>query len=195
MTPDRHDNEAGFTLVELLIGIGMALVITMAAVTMFTSILHHQSDSTQAADVIGTARNAAEKLVADIREGEKASVPKAWELNLVTPCSTITNGASGECEIKYRCAKELRKTTSSCTREVGGVTKTVITGLSSKEIFCVYPTSKVGKECSTQGSAAPRYVGVNLEFPNSAHAEGPSSTTVLEAGAALHNSPEALSGL
>ena len=195
MTSRRNDNEAGFTLVELLVGIAMALVITMAAVAMFNSIIGHQSDSTQAADIIGTARNAAEKLTADIREGEKATVPNAHELNLVTPCSVITAGATGPCEINYRCAQEVGETTFSCTRQYGPVTKTVIRGLSTKEIFCVYPTSEVGKECGAQGTATPHYVGINLEFPNHKKATGSSSTTVLEDGAALHNSREVLTGL
>jgi prepilin-type N-terminal cleavage/methylation domain-containing protein len=194
MTSQRNDNEAGFTLVELLVGMAMALVVTAAAVGMFSSIVDHQSDSTQAADVIGIARNAAEKLTTDIREGEKATVPDAYELNLVTPCSVITAGATGPCQIKYSCSQEVGKTTSSCTRQYGGTTKTVIRGLSTKEIFCVYPTSEVGKECGAQGTTAPRYVGINLEFPNHEKAEGSSSTTVLEDGAALHNSFEALTG-
>ena len=195
MDNERINAEGGFTLVELLIGIAMALVITMAAVTMFSSILGHQKDSTQAADVIGTARNAAEKLTIDIREGQSATVPNAHELNLVIPCSVITAGATGSCEIKYRCAQEVGKTTASCTRQSGATTKTVVRGLSTKEIFCVYPTSEVGKECGAQGTTTPRYVGINLEFPNHEKAAGSSSTTVLEDGAALHNSPEVLAGL
>jgi prepilin-type N-terminal cleavage/methylation domain-containing protein len=191
----RHSDERGFTLVELLVGMAMALVVTAAAVTMFSSIIDHQSDSTQAADVIGTARNAAEKLTTDIREGQSATVPSPHELNLVTPCSVITAGATGSCEIKYRCAQAVGRLTASCTRESGGASRTVITGLSTKEIFCVYPTSEVGKECGAQGTTAPRYVGINLEFPNREKASGSSSTTMLEDGAALHNSPEVLAGL
>jgi prepilin-type N-terminal cleavage/methylation domain-containing protein len=194
MTPHRNQNDAGFTLVELLVGMAMALVITAAAVTMFSSILGRQTASTQAADIIGTARNAAENLVTDIREGENATVPNAHELELVTPCSVITAGATGPCEINYRCATEIGKATSSCTRQFGGTTETVIRGLSTDEIFCVYPTSEVGTECGAQGPTTPRYVGINLEFPNHGKAAGISSTTVLEDGAALHNSPEVLAG-
>jgi prepilin-type N-terminal cleavage/methylation domain-containing protein len=195
MIASRHSDESGFTMIELLVGIAMALVITMAAVTMFNSIINHQSDSTQAADIIGTARNAAEKLTTDVREGEKATVVQPYELQLVTPCSTITAGATGSCEIIYSCARELGKTTYSCSRSVSGTTKTVITGLASREVFCVYPTSESGKECGAQGVVTPRYVGIDLEFPNHSKAAGASSTTVLEDGAALHNSSEALLGL
>jgi len=195
MTADRHDPEAGFTLVELLVGIAMALVVTMAAVSMFTAMTRKQPEVTQAADIVGTARNAVEKLTIDIRQGQSASVPNAHELNLVIPCSVITAGDTGNCEISYRCTQEVGRTTSSCTRQFGTKIKTVITGLSTKEIFCVFPTSEVGKECGAQGTTAPRYVGVNLEFPNHKRAVGISSTTVLEDGAALHNSPEVLNGV
>src|SRR6185503_3092822 len=113
-----------------------------------------------------------EKLTTDIREGEKATVPNAHELELEIPCSVITAGTTGPCQVNYRCAQEVGKTTSSCTRQYGGNTKTVIRGLSTKEIFCVYPTSEVGKECGAQGTTAPRYVGINLEFPNHEKAAG-----------------------
>jgi type II secretory pathway pseudopilin PulG len=195
MVTHRHNSEAGFTLVELLVGIAMALVITMAAVSMFTAMTRKQPEVTEAADIIGTARNAVEKLTIDIREGQSATVPSAHELNLVTPCSVITAGTTGSCEIKYRCAEEVGRTTSSCTRQSGASTKTVITGLSTREIFCVFPTSEVGKECGAQGGTTPRYVGVNLEFPDHKNAAGISSTTLLEDGAALHNSPEVLKGI
>lgn len=192
MTTDRQNDESGFTLIELLVGIAMALVITMAAVAMFSSILDHQSDSTQAADVIGTARNAAEKLTSEIREGESATLVNAHELNVVTPCPASTAG----CTVNFNCAfQQAGETTYSCVRSAGGTNKTVITGLASREVFCVYPTSEVGKECGAQATVRPRYVGFSLEFPSHEKAVGSSSTVVLEDGAALHNSPEALSGL
>jgi type II secretory pathway pseudopilin PulG len=192
MNFNRHDKEAGFTLVELIVGIGMALILTMAAASMFGSELHRQSESTQAADVIGTARNAMEKITAELREGAKATVPNPSELELVTACSNI--GETGEeCQVKYSCAQELGAATFSCKRTVGAATKTVVTGLVSQEVFCVYPTSTVGKECGAQGNVAPRYVGAVLEFPN--HSGDTAGTTVLEAGAALHNSTEVLLGL
>ncbi len=193
MTSNVNKNQAGFTLIELLIGMAMALVITMAAVSMFSSELQKQPEVTQAADVIGTARNAAERITADLREGEKATLAKPYELNLVTPCSAITAGASGSCPVNYNCAfRESGQTTYSCVRSAGGTTKTVITGLASREVFCVYPTATVGKECGPQGAVAPRYVGVTLELPNHA---GAAANTVLEDGAALHNNLDALAGL
>jgi prepilin-type N-terminal cleavage/methylation domain-containing protein len=187
MTTDRHDSEAGFTLIELLVGMAMMLIITLAAVSMFTSVLHRQPESTEAADVIGTARNAAEKITADLREGEGATVSNPSELHLMTPCSE----GSGSCEIAYQCGEEVGATTFRCTRASGGTTRTIVTGLSSDQVFCVYPTATAGIECGPQGATGPRYVGIKLEFPSH---KGALSTTVLEDGAALHNLPEALVG-
>ncbi len=186
MNIHRHDNEEGFTLVELLVGMTMALIITAAAVTMFSSVLDRQTDTTASADVIGTARNAVETMTADLREGVSATVSGPSSLQLVKPCG------EENCTISYRCEVELGKSTSRCTRTLGGATKTIVSGLASDEVFCVYPTSAVGKECGPEStSATARYVGITLEFPNHKDATG---TTVLEDGAALHNAPEALSG-
>jgi prepilin-type N-terminal cleavage/methylation domain-containing protein len=193
MNIDRRDNEAGFTLIELIVGIAMALIITMGAASMFGTELHRQSASTQAADVIGTARNAVEKITVDLREGVNATLPNPSELDVTTKCSNIGSSQPGNCVIQYRCAQELGAASYSCSRTVEGRTKTVVSGLSSQEIFCVYPTASVGKECGAQGNDPARYVGFTLEFPS--HSGNGAGTTVLEDGAALHNSPQALLGL
>jgi prepilin-type N-terminal cleavage/methylation domain-containing protein len=185
MNTHRHDNEDGFTLVELLVGMAMALIITAAAVTMFTSVMHRQPEATAAANVIGTARNAVETMTGDLREGVSATVSEPSSLQLVKPCG------EENCTISYRCEVELGKSTSRCTRTLEGATKTIASGLASDEVFCVYPTASVGKECGIEGTETPRYVGITLEFPNHKEATG---TTILEDGAALHNAPEALSG-
>jgi prepilin-type N-terminal cleavage/methylation domain-containing protein len=189
MTPDRHDNDAGFTLVELLIGMTMSLVIVMAAVAMFTSTLHTQPKETATADVLGTARNAVEKMTTDLREGEKATLATPSSLVLTTPC-TESNEVS--CEIRYQCAQEVGLSTFDCTRTAEGTTTTTVKGLANGEVFCVFPTSSAGKECGLESTnpelasveREPRYVGITLEFPNHKEAAG---TTVLEDGAALHN--------
>ena len=170
MTDDRHSQEAGFTLVELLVGIAMALVITMAAVSMFTSMTHKQPEVTRGANLIGTARNAVEKMSIDIRGGERATLLSPSQLDLTTTCQATRTSPSESCEVKYRCQQEAGQSTSSCTRQVGTKTRTVVRGLASSNVFCVYPTAEPTKECGVQGTAAVRYVGVDLEFPGAAGA-------------------------
>lgn len=190
MNFEPRPNESGFTLVELLVGIVMMLILTFAAVTMFTSILHRSPQTTKTADVIGNARNGVEKLTAELREGQKATLVSAYELKLVSPCTSSTTG----CEAVFKCPLETGKTTYSCTRTAAGVTTTLVTGLTSRNVFCVYPTSETTKECGKQSSSttlAPRYVGITIEVPNHS---GESGQTILEDGAALHNNTEALVG-
>jgi prepilin-type N-terminal cleavage/methylation domain-containing protein len=194
MATNRNDNQAGFTLVELLVGMAMSLIVVLAAVAMFTSTLHTEPKETATADVIGTARNAVEKLTTDLREGEKAALFSSSSLVLTTPCSDSGSSAEGSCEIFYQCQPEIVRPTFECVRQGDGPPETIVTGLASDEVFCVFPTPTPGKECGSQEPGSenepgyverePRYVGITLEFPNHKEAEG---TTILEDGAALHN--------
>lgn len=169
----------------------MMLILTFAAVSMFTSILHRAPEATKTADVIGNARNAVEKITTELRGGAKATLVNAYELKLVSPCTSSANG----CETVYKCAVESGKTTYACTKTVATKTTTVLNGLSSRNVFCVYPTSETTKECgkeSTSATLAPRYVGVTIELPSSSSSQ--TGQTILEDGVALHNNPAALIG-
>jgi prepilin-type N-terminal cleavage/methylation domain-containing protein len=183
----RETREDGFTLIEMLIAMAMALVVTAAAVTFLISVMHRQPQTTSSADVIGNARSAVEKITADLREGAEATTSQPSELQMTAKCSQVGSGAAGTCEVKFSCIQEASLATYACTRSVNGAeTTTIISGLASGKVFCVYPTSEVGSECGLQGSSAPLYVGVKLELPNYEDSEG---NTVLEDGAALHNAP------
>jgi Tfp pilus assembly protein PilW len=187
MATKRNDSEAGFTLVELLVGMTMSLILVIAAVAMFTSTLHREPKATAMADVLGTARNAVEKMTTDLRKGEKATLATPSSLVLNVPCTGSAANAEGSCEISYQCAQEPRLTTFSCTRTSEGTTTTIVKGLASDEVFCVFPTATAGKECGLESMVAekkPRYVGVTLQFPNY---KGTNGTTILEDGAGLHN--------
>jgi prepilin-type N-terminal cleavage/methylation domain-containing protein len=184
----KTDNQDGFTLVELLIASTMALIITAAAVTFLVSVMHQQPRITSSATAIGNARNAVEKITSDLRVGEKATLLGPSEVKVNARCSQVAAAGNGDCEVTFRCAVEPGATTSSCARSVGsGPAETVITGLTSSEIFCVYPTAEKPKECGSEEEAEPPlYVGVKIELPNYEESNG---KNVLEGGAALHNAP------
>lgn len=188
-----HGCEDGFTLVELLIGMTMALLVTAAAVMFLISIMHRQPKTTSSADVIGNARNAVEKITNDVRVGESATTLRPSELQVTARCSQVGSNATGNCEVAYSCFQDLGKTTYECQRSVsGGLATTVVTGLASGEIFCVYPTLDASSECGPQEvGEPPKYVGVKVELPNYEESQG---NTVLEDGAALHNAPGLLTG-
>jgi prepilin-type N-terminal cleavage/methylation domain-containing protein len=184
MTPTT-DNQDGFTLIELLIASTMALIITAAAVTFLVSVLHQQPRITSSATAIGNARNAVEKITSDLRVGEKATLLGPSEVKVKARCSQVAAAGSGDCEVTFHCALEPGTTTNSCVRSVGnGPAETVITGLESNQVFCVFPTAEKPKECGSEGTEAPLYVGVKVELPNYEESQG---KNVLEGGAALHN--------
>jgi prepilin-type N-terminal cleavage/methylation domain-containing protein len=191
MIRETRSDESGFTLVELLVGIAMMLIITFAAVSMFTSVLNRTKDTTKTADVVGDARLAVEKLTSEIREGQKATLVSSYELKLVSPCTSSSAG----CEAVFKCALETGKTTYACTKTAAGATTTLVSGLTSRNVFCVYPTSESTVECgkeSTSASLAPRYVGIVIELPSNKSSQ--TGQTVFEDGVALHNNASSLIG-
>ena len=96
--------------------------------------------------------------------------------------------------VSYTCQREAARPTLECLRETSaGVRTKVVSGLaaaSEGDMFCVYPNSE-GSECGPQaiGGDAPRYVGVTVRLPSSSETD---AETVLQDGAALHNSPDLL---
>jgi Tfp pilus assembly protein PilV len=165
-------DESGVTLIELLIAMIMTVIITGAAVSMLVSSMHRQSESTQRADQIGTARNAIEKITADIRQGAKAELSGTNTVKLTTYCHSSTG--TSRCEVTYTCSEEAGTAPPryECTRKVGTkAARTVVTGLETNQVF------------SGDGRSEPRYVGVKVQLPT----PGELSSTVLEDGAALHN--------
>jgi type II secretory pathway pseudopilin PulG len=161
-------------MIELLIAIVMTVIIIGAAVSMLISSMHRQTDATASSDQIGTARNAIEKMTADIRQGAKAELTGTTAVKLTTYCHSSSGVA--RCEVTYNCAAEVGivPTQYKCTRRVGTeAARTVLTGLQTNQVF------------SGDGRSEPRYVGVKVELQTPEER----SVTVLEDGAALHSAP------
>jgi type II secretory pathway pseudopilin PulG len=188
---NSDDNSAGITMIELLVAISMMVVITGAAVSMLVSSLHDQVGQTKRADQVGTARNAIEKLTVDLRQGDTVTTGTPTQLALSTYCHTGTGGASTACTVSYSCAIESGKTTYRCTRKVNnGTARTFASGLLTGNVFCFVPSTS-GTECGTRNTAvSTTYVGAKIELPASTQG----GRTVLEDGAALHNSPGVIGG-
>jgi type II secretory pathway pseudopilin PulG len=184
----HDDSEAGFTLIELLVATLMTVIICGAAVMMIISVMRQSPKITTRSDQIGFARNAIEKLTGEIRQGKEATSTGSSAMTLKTYCPKA-GGQSAECTVSYSCAAETGKTTYACSRTVAGVTRKVVGGLASAEVFCFYPNTE-SKECGTASTTTPaRYVGVKVAFPQQVSTE---KQTVLEGGAALHNSTSLL---
>ncbi|MBS1843540.1 MAG: prepilin-type N-terminal cleavage/methylation domain-containing protein [Actinobacteria bacterium] len=177
-------DDSGFTIIELLVATAMMVVVCGAAVLMLTSVMRQTPKVTNRADQISFARNAIEQITREVRQGREATSTGSSQMTLKTFCTTGA-GAASECTVSYSCAVESGKTTYACSRTVGGITTKVVGGLASAEVFCFYPNAE-SKECGKASpTALPRYVGLQVRFPQQTSAE---TQTVLEGGAALHNS-------
>lgn len=180
-------DQRGFTMIELLVAAAMMVVITAAAVAMMISAMKQQPDLTERADQIGTARNAIGKMTADLRQGREVISATPEKLSLSTYCDTTSSPRAEPCVVSYVCGLEaVGATTYRCTRAVGsGTARIVVSGLSSAKVFCVVP-SVSGSTCGErQTGVTPTYVGAKIELS----AGSQQGKTVLEDGAALHNSP------
>ncbi len=172
-------------MIELLVATAMMVFVTAAAVSMLVSVMQAQPKNTQRADQIGFARNAIEKMTADIRQGTKAVPAGRTGVTLTTLCDK-SGGATESCQVVYSCAQEAgtNPATYKCTRKAGTESAvTVVGGLANAAVFCYVP-STTSPKCAETNGTEPGFVGVTVELRGS----GKSGFTVVEDGAALHNS-------
>ena len=185
-SPLKGASDGGFTMIELLVAMTMAIVVTGAAVALMVTALHKQQDVTSRADRIGQARNAIEKLTVDLRQGSEVTVAGPKAVTLETYCDN-SSGISEKCTVAYSCAVEATgASTYRCTRSVNGDTAVIsVSELSSPKVFCFVPSTVSGNEseCGTRKPGTePTYVGVEVKL---ASRDGGGAT--LQDGAALHN--------
>jgi prepilin-type N-terminal cleavage/methylation domain-containing protein len=175
-------NDAGFTLVELLVASAMGVVLLGAIGSVVISAMRSQPDLSKKSQNISTARWVLERLTREIRDGEKVDTPTASSVAFQTYVRHTTCGGTTplpsttpaiRCEVTYTC------TPPSCTRtetapEVlsGGTPVTIFTGIDDPNVFSYSPSL-----------AAPSYVGIRLHIPNP---DGPSALTVSD-GASMRN--------
>jgi hypothetical protein len=160
--------EEGLTLVELLISITMAVVITGAAAAMLINSLQRQSDVTQRADQVGQAQVAVERMVRSIRQGVvgTASVTNSASsstLRLETyvdrNCGSTAVTTGTKCLVVYQCSSEVcSRTTGSGTTQ----TESVITGV--KNVGTVFEGITGPSPCSTSTAEVVSFVEVKLEL-------------------------------
>jgi Tfp pilus assembly protein PilW len=181
-------SEAGFTLVELIIGTALGLLVIGAAVTVFTASIGSQPLVDKRAAQIDQARSMSDRVTRELRQGSNASSTSAAQLMVLTyvprtSCGASTVGPDIRCRVFYNCTTA--GATSSCTRiecppallvpGTGcGPTTTVVTGLTTNQVFTFSP--------QTPGQA---YVGISLQYP----AENGDDAITIQDGVALRNPP------
>jgi prepilin-type N-terminal cleavage/methylation domain-containing protein len=186
--------QAGYTLIELLVASAMGVVLLGAIGTMLVSAMRTQPKVSKRAANISDARWVTERLTREIRNGIAVDRSTATSVSFRTYVRRTPCGSSGtlpsdslaiRCEVTYTC------TTTACTRlEAGegvytGTPVTVFRGIDSSNVFCYVPSTNTDPlTCGpARAGTPPTYVGITLRIPNPS---GPAALTVSD-GASLRN--------
>src|SRR6266508_5706384 len=150
-------DDDGFTLVELLVAMTLAMIVLGAGVMVFTAAVGSQPQASARAAKVQQARTTAERITRELRQGWGAPTTTASQLAILTyvphtTCGGTTTGGAIGCRVTYSCAS------GTCTRvesqadgTVSGPSQTVVSGLSSSNVFSY-----------TFNSAGPTWVGLTL---------------------------------
>jgi hypothetical protein len=172
-------------MIETIIAMGMAVVVTGAAVLMLVSVLRQQPELTQRADQVSTVQNSVERLVREIRQGVVASPGLStstgskleFETYVDGRCGTATVSAATKCKVVYQCEKE------TCTRTSGTGTATATTTF-AEHVKNAEPFSYLSgpSPCTTVSGESRTFISVTLELKSSRAAP-----TKIEDGAGLRS--------
>src|SRR4051794_21668965 len=143
--PAALGDEAGMTLIELLVAMIIGIIVVGGATAMLISAVRIQPQQQEQAESISTARFELERMTREIRNGTSVTVSNPSNVSFVarvrrTTCGgsvpTSASAPSIQCQIVYGC------TTSSCTRieravgsTSGGVPTTIVRGIDSSSVF------------------------------------------------------------
>lgn len=177
----RCRSEAGFTLVELLVGSAMGVVVMAAVASLVISAVRTQPKISEQAQNITTARWVLERMTHELRNGIAVKEATASKVSFEayvrhTACGGTAPLSSTTPAIKCRVTFECSAT--SCSRREGpastggGTATTIFSGIDTNQVFTYAP-----------GATEPTYVKVTLTLPN------PSGTDALTVsdGASLRN--------
>lgn len=191
-------DEAGMTLVELLVAAAMSVIIVGAAGSMLISAVRDQPTISKRAQNVSSARWVLERMTREIRNGiaVKQTTATAAKVSFETyvrrsACGggvpSAASASSIPCQVTYTC------TTSACSRieatpgveaSPPGTRSILFSGIDSAAVFCFVPSAEANPStCGAVGKEAPTYIGVTLHIPNP---DGGDDLTVSD-GASLRN--------
>jgi Tfp pilus assembly protein PilV len=174
-------DEAGLTLVELLVASAMGVVLMGAVGTMVVQTMKAQPEVSARSQNITTARWVLERMTREIRNGVVVDTALPNEVSFRTYLRRTSCGAGGKlasgkpailCEVTYGCS------TTSCSRieaapgVTTGTAKPIFEGIDNSNVFTYKPSAK-----------AATFIGITLHLPNPS---GPSDLTISD-GASLRN--------
>jgi prepilin-type N-terminal cleavage/methylation domain-containing protein len=187
---DTARSEDGFTLIEMLIAASLGLIIVGAALSMFVGGVKSQPRATAQSAGVTQAQTAMERMTRELRQGSAVITATATQIAVITYVEDATcGGAAGSvaisCRVTYSCSS------GACTRTVAqpngsapGSARTVVSGMSSSNVFSYVPNTAGSSDCAATGSGAPNYVCVTLAFPDN----GGRNAITLSDGVGLRNS-------
>lgn len=175
------DDEAGFTLIEMLVAMTLGVVVMGGVIILLIGAMRSQPRIENQANNVQTARWVLGRLTREIRNGirvDKATASavsfEAYIRHAECGKSTVLSSSAPpiKCEITYACSG------TSCTRLEAaptvtvGTGKTIISGISNpSSVFTWSP------------GTSPTYLGITLKIPDS---KGTGTLTVSD-GASLRN--------
>jgi type II secretory pathway pseudopilin PulG len=190
--------EAGLTLVELLVAAAMSVVIVGAAGSMLISAVRDQPSISKRAQNVSSARWVLERMTREIRNGIVINPTTATAAKVSFQTYVRRSACGGgipsqastpaiACQVTYSC------TTTACSRTEGapgveasppGTRSTIFSGINSPAVFCYVPSAAANPStCGPIGKEAPTYIGVTLHIPDP---DGGGDLTVSD-GASLRN--------
>jgi hypothetical protein len=190
----RAADEAGLTLIELVVAATMSVVIVGAASSMLISAVKSQPKISKRAQNVSKARYVQERITREIRNGVvvKGIATDGSEIELEASVRRTACGSGAEddpeqrailCSITYSCsAGTCTRTEADPETEAGGPATKVVSGLAEDGVFYVEPSpSAESEEQRKEELEAANYVGVTLKLPDP---EGPGELSVSD-GATL----------
>src|SRR5829696_853828 len=110
-------DEAGMTLVELLIAAVLGIAVISAAMIVFTRSVNSQPEAAKAASGLSQARTAMDRMTRELRQGSLVSSSSSSAISVVTYVDEATCGGSPAataiaCRVIYSCSR------GACTRRV-----------------------------------------------------------------------------
>lgn len=181
----RAGEEAGLTLIELLVAAAMSVVIVGASASMLISAVRSQPRLSERAQNISEARWVQERMTREIRNGVRVYHAEGSRVEFLarvrrTACGEGVQEDAGkpaiQCRVAYTCVSGACSRRETDLGVESGPETAIISGLSDDEVFSFEPPP-----ASPEATEDVAYVGVTLDIPNP---EGKGDLTVSD-GAAL----------
>lgn len=182
----QRPGEAGFTLIETLLGMALGLFVVGAAISVLLASLASQPRASAHTSPVQSARTSMDQMTRELRQGLSVPTATASQLSVITYVDEATCGGASAttaipCRVTYTCSA------GACTRSVAppsggasGPSVRVVNGLSTTNVF-TYGTG--AGACTSASASAPTSVCVTLALPAG---EGANAITLRD-GVALRN--------